>query len=228
LLRVSEHQIEDWTVNESVDDRSAVPRKTLLDGAQILMRVLGPHGFHFEFRGEGKSSGGFFAWGEFVRAERKLEVHFRWNLGMVRYHATEQSAAHDYYMRELGVREVCRYPGFSGVPAAEFEGLAHDLALAEDFLTGTAEVLLRAAAKESKDMEEGREPYMARAVGDFRRIEQLRAQFHAKRYSEVISTAEQLGYPGILSQSERRMIEIASERASEVKTRRFRWLSWLR
>jgi len=174
------------------------------------------------------SSGGLFAWGEFIRSERKLEVHVRHNLGLVRYHVASQSASHDSYMRELDMRGRCHYPGSSGVPAAEFEGLAHDLAFAEDFLTGRADVLRRAAIKEADETRESSALDTAHAVGDFRRIQQLKTQFRAKQYREVISTAEQLNYPGILGQSEQRMIEIARDRVKKEKTRHFRWLSWLR
>jgi hypothetical protein len=77
------------------------PKRALIEGAQILARSLGQYGFQFQFREEGQGSGGAFAWGEFVRGGRKLELHFRFNLGMVRYHADDQSASHESYMREL-------------------------------------------------------------------------------------------------------------------------------
>jgi hypothetical protein len=48
------------------------PQGSLLEGAEILTKVL-PEDFSFQFRGGGKSSGGNYAWGEFVRGDRKLE-----------------------------------------------------------------------------------------------------------------------------------------------------------
>ena len=54
-------------------------------------------------------------------------------------------------MRELGVREQCHYPGFSEDPKEAFLGLAHDLAFADDFLTGNGALLRQAAKKESSD-----------------------------------------------------------------------------
>jgi hypothetical protein len=45
---------------------SVVPPKVpLLEGARVLETVLAPKHFHFQFRGEGKSAGGNYAWGEF-------------------------------------------------------------------------------------------------------------------------------------------------------------------
>jgi len=199
-------------VNATSDGRSALPKKALLDGARVLLRVLEPHGFHFELRGEGKGAGGNFAWGEFVRADRRLEVHVRYNLGLVVYHSADRSASHESYMRELGVIEQCRYPGFSNNTATEFEGLAHDLVFADDFLSGTADMLQRAAEKEAIETKK-RDHLLNRAyVGDIRRIEELKAQFHAKQYENVVAIASQLRYPEALSRSENRMIEIAARR----------------
>jgi hypothetical protein len=110
------------------------PKEELLDGAKILDPVLLPHGFRFQFREEGRGFGGNFSRGEFVREDRRLELHFRQSLGLMRYHVGNQSASHEWYMRELGVWDQCRYPGFSEDPAAAFHDLAHDLGLAEDFL----------------------------------------------------------------------------------------------
>lgn len=105
------------------------------------------HGFRFQFREEGRGAGGNFASGEFVCEDRRLELHFRGSLGLVRYHVGDQSASHESYMRELGVWDQRHYPGFSEDPAAAFHDLAHDLGLAHDFLSGPATVLRTAAAK---------------------------------------------------------------------------------
>lgn len=125
------------------------PRDALLNAAKILAPSLLPKGFEFRFREEGRGSGGDFAWRDYVRGDRQLELHFRWSLGLVRYHIGNQSASHGSYMSELGVWEQCKYPGFSEDPMTAFQGLAHDLSLAEDFLGGPAIFLRRAAAKES-------------------------------------------------------------------------------
>jgi len=123
------------------------PEQALLTGARILETVLAPNGFQFPIGGEGLGSGGRFAWGEFVRDDRNLELHFRQSLGLVRYHVGDHSAGHESYMRELGVSEQCKYPGFSSDPMNAFLSLARDLAFADDFLTGDALILRRAALK---------------------------------------------------------------------------------
>ena len=188
------------------------PKDTIFEGAKILESVLLPMGFQFRFRGEGRASGGDFAWGEFVREDRKLELHFRHSLGLVRYHVGDQSASHEPYMRELGVWEQCRYPGFSENAADSFYDLAHDVGLAEDFLSGSAVSLRKAATNEERDTVARNEDLMVRYSGDSRTREQLCSRFQEKRYRDVVALAKQLKYPDRITESERQMIDIARKR----------------
>ena len=137
------------------------PKDALLSGARILDPVLFPNDFRFQFQKEDRGSGGNFASGAFVRKDRRLELHFRYSLGLVRYHVGDQSASHESYMRELGVRNQCHYPGFSEDPMAAFRDLAHDLRFADDFLSGSAKVLRTAAKTEATDTSEQHKRAMA-------------------------------------------------------------------
>src|ERR1700722_7631913 len=119
------------------------PAEALREGAAILDEVLVPLGFQFVFGGDGKSSGGPYSQGNFVRGDRRLELHFRFSLGLVRYHIGAVNASHDSYMAELGVRGKCKYPGYSDDFRGAFRDLAHDLAFAEEFLTGDGSALTR-------------------------------------------------------------------------------------
>ena len=132
------------------DKLSMNPKDVLIEGSKVIQQFLEPHGFRFQLRGEGAGSGGTFAWGEFIREERRLELHFRYSLGMVKYQVGDQGASHEAYMRELGVWQECRYPGFSQDPIAAFHDLAHDLAFADDFLSGSGEILQRTAERETE------------------------------------------------------------------------------
>jgi hypothetical protein len=87
------------------------PKTRLRAGVTAIATVLAPHGFRFVFRESGSSSGGPFAFGEFVRGDRRLELHVRESLGLVRYHLGLHSASHEYYMKELGEWPRCDYPG---------------------------------------------------------------------------------------------------------------------
>ena len=169
-------------------------------------------GFNFDMAGQGTSSGGPFAWGEFVRDERRLDLHFRHSLGMVRYHIRDKSASHESYMREIGLWEGCEYPGFSADAFEAFRGLAHDLGCAEDFTSGDATVLLRAAAKERASTKEQERRFMTSAVGDLQVLREMKARFQEKRYEMVIGLADELKYPSHMGRSERRMVQLAKEK----------------
>jgi hypothetical protein len=115
-------------------------------------------------------------------------------------------------MNELGVREQCRYPGFSESPLDAFDDLAHDLAFAEDFLLGTAEILKRAAATEAALLSERSRETMAGYVGDVRNLELLRQRFHEGRYGDVMTIATNLKYPDRMTGVEQRMVKMAKNR----------------
>jgi len=188
------------------------PKDALLEGAKILDPVLLPKGFRFQLRREGKGSGGNFAWGEFVHEDRRLELHFRQSLGLVRYHVGDQSASHESYMGQLGVWDQCRYPGFSNDPAVAFHDLAHDLRMADDFLSASAAVLRAAAAREASDTGRQDKVAMAGYVGDVRQRQELREQFREGNYDQVVALAETLRYPEQMTESERQIVAIARNR----------------
>jgi hypothetical protein len=121
----------------TVQDR----REILQRGADILASVLGPQGFRFSIVSSGSGSGGAFAYGEFVRGDRRLELHFRYSLGLVTYHIGSLSLAHDDYLRALlGRSSAGHYPGISDEPLAGFELLRQDLVEhCSDFVSGTGE-----------------------------------------------------------------------------------------
>jgi hypothetical protein len=114
------------------------PREKLLEGSKILDPMLEKHGFHFGVTTTGKGSGGNFATGVYVSGERRLELHYRYGLGIVRYHIGELELDHLQYMKLLGVYMDCRFAstqldgGLDG-----FERLRDDLELyCGDFLYG--------------------------------------------------------------------------------------------
>jgi hypothetical protein len=188
------------------------PKEALLDGAKILGSILVPNGFEFHFHGEENGSGGKSARGEFVRKDRRIELHFRRSLGRIRYHVRRWSASHESYMRELGTWTECRYPGFSENPIDAFHELAHDLKFAEDFLSGHAARLKQAAAMEKINIGSRKAQQMAGYVGDARKRDELRSCFRQKLYGDVGKLARALKYPNLMTQSEQKMVEIARKR----------------
>lgn len=97
-------------------------------GTQIIAPLLERHSFARENSVFGRSSGGDFASATWARGPRRLELHFRNSLGLVRYHAGEESISHEDYMWAVtGRRWATEYPGFSADPLDGFRHLRADL-----------------------------------------------------------------------------------------------------
>ena len=121
------------------------------EGARYLMSVLQPLGFVFRIVQTGASSGGTFCQAEFSCKRRKIELHFRWGLGMVLYHIGDISVSHKAYIEALGAGSASRYPGFYNDKMEAFRSLAHDFALIRsDFIDGEGRILAEAAAAEGR------------------------------------------------------------------------------
>jgi hypothetical protein len=117
------------------------PKEVLDRGAAELAKVLEPPGFIFIEAGE--DPGSLSASGDFLRADRRLELHVRSSLGLVRYHFGDHAISHEDLIR--GVRGTeqtpgpSEYPGFDEDPLAGFRHLRADLERFGDvFLTGGA------------------------------------------------------------------------------------------
>jgi len=123
------------------------PLETLAAGVTILNDVMNQHGFSASKNATGRGSGGTFASTEFTRGDRKLEIHFRYNLGLVTYHVGKVSLSHEDYMWSvIGKRWASHYPGFSKGPLDSFRDLRQDLEeYGAAFLSGTDADFLRFA-----------------------------------------------------------------------------------
>ncbi len=128
------------------------PKEVLLKGAAVLATVLTPHGFIFQLKGNGKGSGGDFAFGEFSRENRILELHFRYSLGLVTYHVGNCILSHETYLRYLGKWQQHKYPGFSDDPLQAFCDLGCDIQdFCEDFVCGSGEDFCRFAQEHARN-----------------------------------------------------------------------------
>jgi hypothetical protein len=123
--------------------------ETFRAGREILDEALKPLGFNFIEGASGQSSGGNFASGEYVKGDRRLEIHLRYSLGLVTYHLGSMSLAHESYMRALlGKNGGNQYPGFSDDPLDGFRHLSYDLShFCGDFLSGSGEDFARCVVK---------------------------------------------------------------------------------
>jgi len=114
------------------------PAEILEHGCAILDAVLQRYGFKREKIVSGKASGGPFATTSYLNGNRKLELHFRFSLGLVSYHFGLASVSHEAFMKAaLGPNGGNKYPGFSNDPLTAFRDLAYDLEThCNSFLTG--------------------------------------------------------------------------------------------
>ncbi|HWR13657.1 MAG TPA: hypothetical protein VN577_02425 [Terriglobales bacterium] len=113
----------------------ANPERVLRHGATILKPIFDPSGFKFRKESSGRSSGGAYASGAFVKGNRRFEFHVRDSLGLVTYRVGGTQLSHTDYMTQLGVKHL--YPTFGEEFQSQFEALAHDVVtFAQDFLQG--------------------------------------------------------------------------------------------
>jgi hypothetical protein len=114
-------------------------QQTLCSGVEILDGFMRSHGFLYTPTTAGNSSGGLFAAGEFRRANRALELHYRDSLGLVTYRVGRLALSHEDYMWSvLGQRWTSDYPGFSKESLDAFRHLLRDLKRnCADFLSGS-------------------------------------------------------------------------------------------
>ena len=104
------------------------PFETLKAGVLILKELLSEHRFSDSLIASGRGSGGTFASAEFLRGNRRLELHFRYSLGLVTYHVGSLTLSHEDYMWSvLGKRWASHYPEFSKDPLDGFRELRWDL-----------------------------------------------------------------------------------------------------
>ena len=121
-------------------------------GCEILDPVLRAYDFVLGEISSGRGSGGPYASASYVNGDRRLELHFRFSLGLVTYHFRHLEIGHEALMRAVtGDRGANKYPGFSSDPLDAFRGLAHDLEhFGASFLSGDFETFSRCATTAGK------------------------------------------------------------------------------
>jgi len=189
------------------------PTAVMTQGASHLAHVLAPLGFAFRIVRTGNSSGGRFCEAEFAANPRKVELHYRNHVGLVRYHIGATNASHGAYMKALG--DSASYPRPEDGDMKGFQCLAHDLSsILRDFVDGDGHILAEAAATEVEESAARGRKLMVGYVGDTRARAQAHEAFRAKEYAAVVKLLDGLHYPDHLTPAEQKMRSLARARAS--------------
>ena len=97
-------------------------------GCELNAPVLVSDGFQFRLRDAALSSGGHFAWGEYVRGDRRLALPVRASLGLVTYHLDDLQVPHEAFVRTVhGASGGNAFPRFLTTLSMGFRHLRHDL-----------------------------------------------------------------------------------------------------
>ncbi|HEX7286603.1 MAG TPA: hypothetical protein VF532_10505 [Candidatus Angelobacter sp.] len=84
----------------------------------------------------------------FANVTVSLKLHFRYSLGLVKYHIGDSMLEHETYMRLLGVYGQNLYPDFPEKPIDSFHHLADDIQkYCSDFLYGDGRKFFSLAAE---------------------------------------------------------------------------------
>lgn len=193
------------------------PEQHLLEGAKILLTYLGPLGFKFQLIEVGQSSGGHFAQGQFVCADRALYLHFRWSLGLVSYQVENLTLSHEDYVSLLNKQGLNKYPNFSDDPNDAFHCLKFDLEnLLNDFAENNATIFRQRALSKIKELEElqilksqeNKKIYS----GDKKILDQVKVEFKKGNYILVDKLKEQIKHPELLTKTEIKLFELNNSR----------------
>ncbi len=124
------------------------PKEILEKGRKYIDPIMESNGFRWQPGLSGRGSGGQFDSGQYIKDDRRLELHFRYSLGLVKYHIGDISLSQEDYMSYVAGKGNAEYPGFSSDPLDGFRRLANDLKnYADDFLSGTGEEFIKAKEK---------------------------------------------------------------------------------
>ncbi len=199
------------------------PEQHLLDGVKVLSPYLEPLGFKFQLVETGKGSGGHLAYGHFINSgglfskPKRIELHFRWSLGLVEYFVGDLALSHQDYVDMLGKHGQNKYPNFSDNPQNAFHCLLWDLEnLLNEFTEHDAVVFKQKAPDRIREIKKQQEisnqADKKKYSGDQRLIDQAKAEFRKGNYVQVDKLKQQLEYPELLTATERKLFQLNDER----------------
>ena len=176
-------------------------------------------GFKFELIATGKGSGGHFSYGHFIKEgasfgeTKRIELHFRYSLGLVGYYIDDVGLSHQEYIDFVGKHGQSKYPNFSDNPQDAFNCLLWDLQnLLNDFTENDARIFKQKMADIRHQQGMSNEIYNRECSGEPKLIESAKAAFKKGNYEDVDKIKQQLRYPELLSPSEKKLFELNDQK----------------
>ncbi|GAB3863850.1 hypothetical protein GCM10028824_00620 [Hymenobacter segetis] len=186
------------------------PLPELVKGLELLKPFLTKQGFKFDNYENDKGSGGQFTIATFTNGNKKFVIGYRFSIGYVIYQYCDYTVNHSYYLDGLGYAEQKQFPGFQSEDKLRpFRYILHDFDfLINDFFAGDCSELKIIAKQQKESIEEcnrnAQEEY--KYHHDKLNIYKARQEFKDKNYKTSLTIYNEIEYPEILSDFDRKAI----------------------
>jgi hypothetical protein len=153
----------------------------------------------------------------FIRPPRSVELNHLYSLGPVIYSIRKFSVEHSFYINALGVSSAAQFPCFVDDSVSGYPALLHDLQHSlSSFFVGAEQTFIAIAerymqAQQQQHANDSRD-LTYHATGEDRLKARARELFREGRYNGVVQIEAKIRYPELLTESERRIFELARAR----------------
>ena len=153
----------------------------------------------------------------FIRPPRSVELNHLHSLGPVIYSIREFSVEHSFYIKALGASSAARFPCFVDDSVSGYPALLHALQhLLSSFFVCPEEDFIAIAEQymqgQHKQHEDDSRDLTYHATGEDRLKARARELFRQGRYDEVLQIEAQIRFPELLTESERKLFNLARNR----------------
>jgi hypothetical protein len=153
----------------------------------------------------------------FVRSPRSVGLSHLYSLGPVLYSIREFSVEHTFYMQALGLTAAAQFPRFVDDSVSGYPALLHDLEnLLSPFFSGPEDDFVAIAKRymqaQQQQHEDDSRDLTYHATGEDRLKARARELFRQGRYDEVLQIEAQIRFPELLTESERKVFNLARNR----------------
>ena len=153
----------------------------------------------------------------FSRSPHSVELNHLYSLGPVIYSIREFSVEHTAYIQALSVTGAAQFPCFADDSISGYPALLHDLEnLLPPFFVGPEDDFVAIARPYMQAQQQQHETESARLNSYYTGEDRLKAHardlFRQGRYDEVIAIESQIRFSKLLTESQRKIFELARNR----------------